>query len=158
MDETLIPNVFGTTELKLKTLLAFGRKKTFEMKKINTRIKDNAAKKRVESIIIICNDIFIELQNNPSAIKKLRRFFNYYLDSVVKIISKYESISNFKYDIENRDMILKKTMDSLNQICNSFESLLKSLKEADADDLDLEIQVMANSLNAEFLNKLEKSK
>ena len=82
-------------------------------------------------------------------IKRARQFVNYYLDSTVKIVTRYVELSNTQVITPETEKSLKKVEELMRTVKVSFEHQLQQLLEDDLLDLDTEVEVLKKTLKME---------
>ena len=96
--------------------------------------------------------LFEYVSKNPDKLPRVRRFMNYYLPTLEKLMNTYIELSNQKIKGEN----IKKTLTGIEGILDvikpAFENQLNSLYEDQAIDISSDITVLETMLEKEGLS------
>ena len=96
--------------------------------------------------------LFEYISKNPDKLPRVRRFMNYYLPTLEKLMNTYIELSNQKIKGEN----IKKTLTGIEEILDvikpAFENQLNSLYEDQAIDISSDITVLETMLEKEGLS------
>ena len=142
----------GVTAEQLKTVLKYGNDKIAELKKESSKISNPDVVKKVNDIIHVVNKIFKNFEKDPKDIKTARQFLAYYLDSTIKIVTKYAELSGNHPLSEEVKATMQKSENLLEKIRVAFEKQLNILLRDDLMDLDTEISLLENTLKSEGLD------
>jgi hypothetical protein len=112
-------------------------------------IKSNEAARKIQDICKVGIEIFDEVKKNPSDLRKIKTFINYYMDSTEKIINQYVDLSNRKEVTPDVKESLDKVEGLLDQIKETFDKQLSSLLEDDLLDLNVELEVLKKTMKHE---------
>jgi 5-bromo-4-chloroindolyl phosphate hydrolysis protein len=123
--------------------------KVREIRAMTMRIKDNRVAEEVRGICKAAQDIIENFRKDPKDIKRARQFVNYYLDSTVKIVTRYVELSNKQVITPDTEKSLKKVEELMQSVKLSFEKQLEMLLEDDLMDLDTEVEVLKKTLKME---------
>lgn len=98
------------------------------------------------------NTMFEYVSKNPNKLPKLRRFMNYYLPTLEKLMNTYLELSAQKIKGENITKTLNGIEGILEMIKPAFERMLNDLYEDRAIDISAEITVLESMLANEGLS------
>ncbi len=144
----------GVTDENLKEILKTGHEKQKKLQELRNKVTKLEIKEQVDKIIDVVNRIFDDLKHDPKDVKIARQFLNYYLDSTIKILKKYTELSAHSgLNSSEVSATLDKTEQLLNKIYTAFEAQLAKLLEDDAMDLDVEVELLEQTLKMEGLDK-----
>lgn len=147
------PKKIETTN-DLKAALAEGTKKLLDIKKFEKLIKKTSVVNVVKEIEDLVARILDDIQKDPeNDLKPARQFLTYYLDSTVTILNKYVELSAQDGDHENVRAALSRVETMLVTIRDAFEKQLGKLLTNDVMDLDMELSLLEQTINAEGLGK-----
>ncbi len=138
---------------KLDDTLKEGQMKLREMRSYTSKIRDYRVRKKANGVYQAASDIFENFKDDPRDIKKARQFLNYYFDSAITILKKYIELKDKKIDSPELEETLSKVESTLDTVKAAFELQLAKLQENDVMDLDIEIEVLKKTLQAEGLGK-----
>lgn len=130
-----------------------GRMKLREMRSYTSKIRDYKVRKKANGVYKAARDIFENFKHDPRDIKRARQFLNYYFDSAITILKKYIELKDKKIDSPELEDTLSKVESTLDTVKTAFEKQLAKLQENDVMDLDIEIEVLKKTLQAEGLGK-----
>ncbi|OHD56665.1 MAG: hypothetical protein A2Y33_13160 [Spirochaetes bacterium GWF1_51_8] len=113
------------------------------------RIKSQEVKDKIAAICEISGRIFDHLREDPSDLKRAKKFVLYYLDSTTTIVKKYADLS--RHTVQSADMTktLKRAETLLDTIREAFEKQLLSFLENDVMDLDVEVKTLESNIKME---------
>ncbi|MCI8386963.1 MAG: hypothetical protein HFE63_00655 [Clostridiales bacterium] len=117
-----------------------------ELYKIDPTVAD-----KLSDIREIMSTLFEYVSKNPDKLPKVRRFMNYYLPTLEKLMNTYIELSNQKVKGENINKTLSGITDILDTIKPAFERQLDNLYEDRAIDISADITVLENMLDSEGL-------
>ena len=99
----------------------------------------------------LMNTMFEYVSKNPDKLPKIRRFMNYYLPTLEKLMNTYLELSAEKVKGENITKTLNGIEGILDTIKPAFERMLNDLYEDRAIDISADITVLENMLESEGL-------
>jgi 5-bromo-4-chloroindolyl phosphate hydrolysis protein len=126
-------------------LIAEGNRRIAEILENAKRIKSQEIKDKIAAIVEISGRIFEDLRQDPSDVKKAKKFVLYYLDSTSIIVKKYADLSKYTYTNPEMNSTLKRAENLLDSIKEAFEKQLLALLENDVMDLDVEIKTLEST-------------
>lgn len=112
-------------------------------------VRNNDAAKKIQDICKVGIEIFDDIKKNPSDLRKIKTFINYYLDSTEKIINQYVDLSNRRDATPEVTESLEKVEGLLDEIKKTFDKQLASLLEDDLLDLNVELEVLKKTMKHE---------
>ncbi|MBQ8510283.1 MAG: 5-bromo-4-chloroindolyl phosphate hydrolysis family protein [Clostridia bacterium] len=101
----------------------------------------------------LMNTIFEYVSKNPDKLPRIRRFMNYYLPTLEKLMNTYIELSQQKIKGENITKTLQGIEGILDTIKPAFERQLDNLYEDQAIDISADITVLENMIDTEGLGK-----
>ncbi|NPV02972.1 MAG: hypothetical protein HPY53_16480 [Brevinematales bacterium] len=126
-------------------LIEEGNRRIAEILENAKRIKNQEIKDKIAAIVEVSGRIFDDLRQDPSDVKKAKKFVLYYLDSTSIIVKKYADLSKYTYRNKDMDDTLKRAETLLDSIKEAFEKQLLALLENDVMDLDVEIKTLEST-------------
>ena len=99
----------------------------------------------------LMNTMFDYVSKNPDKLPRIRRFLNYYLPTLEKLMNTYLELSSEKIKGENITKTLSGIEGILDTIKPAFERMLNDLYEDRAIDISSDITVLENMLENEGL-------
>ncbi len=111
----------------------------------NNRIRNLEFNTRIDRICDTARNIIDELEANPSAIRRTRKFLLIYLDSTNKVTTGYAN-THLQADIPELEQNFRNVLDSIEA---EFKAQKEKLLQEDLFDLDVQIDVLAKQLKHE---------
>lgn len=137
----------------LKIALSEGSKKLLDIKRFEKLIKKSSVVGVVKEIEDLVARILDDIQKDPeNDLRPARQFLTYYLDSTVTILNKYVELSA-QDDHDSVQAALARVEKMLVTIRDAFEKQLGKLLTNDVMDLDTELSLLEQTINAEGLGK-----
>jgi 5-bromo-4-chloroindolyl phosphate hydrolysis protein len=139
------------TEEELNRTLKQGYDHIKQLQYYETQVRDPEVKEKLDKITRSVRDIFVIFKKDPKDIKYARQFLSYYLDTTIKIVQKYTALSAQHVNSQQIKSTLLKAENMLDSIAVAFEKQKEKLLSDDVMDLDVEIQTLEKTFNAEDL-------
>lgn len=137
---------------EIDPIIEEGNRALSEMGRLYMSIKDPDIRKKINDVMHITDKMAQDAINDPSDIPKIKRFFNYFLPTTIKLLNTYDRMSAQGISGENLD----KSMQNINEMLDSaIEAYRKRLDELFADqalDIETDIDVMNTMLAREGLS------
>lgn len=105
----------------------------------------------------LMSTMFEYVSKHPDKLPRIRRFLNYYLPTLEKLMNTYLELSTEKIKGENIKKSLAGIEGILDTIKPAFERQLDNLYEDKAIDISSDITVLENMLDSEGLGKIHES-
>ena len=115
------------------------------------RIKNQSMVEKINRIDDTCSKILAFVSANPEAAKDLRKFMNYYLPTLLKLVDSYGTFEAQGIKGENITSAMQKTENVLDTMAKAFEKQLDALFGDTALDITTDISVMEGMLAQEGL-------
>jgi len=119
----------------------------FELRKIYDKIKNEMVRDNLKKIIVISDNIYKEVALNSEKLHKVRKFNNYYIITIQKILNQYIVLKENKIVTEEAKELCLKIESFIENASNSFKNIYNSLFDNEIIDIDAEIKVMMDELN-----------
>jgi len=139
----------GLTPEMVETFLTGSHEKLESLLKYKDLVKNDKIKHTIQEIIVVLKKILNDIEKDPANIKRTRRFLSYYLETTLKIITKYYELSKEEIVSDDLKKSLVKVESTLDSLKNTFVSYYKKLLDDDAMDLDAEIEVLEKTIKME---------
>lgn len=142
--------VEGVTDEELKSLIRDIKERTDTVRGYLAGIHDRSVTAMVTEILKKITQIVHKLKSDPRNVKISRRFFSYYLDTLIKILGKYTELES------NRDLgtevekSIDKVKGALVKIHEAFRGHHRRLLEGDMMSLDAEIALLEKTTSTEL--------
>jgi 5-bromo-4-chloroindolyl phosphate hydrolysis protein len=150
-DELVIGLGSPVTTEELNRTLKQGDDQIKQLQYYETQVTDRDVKEKLDRITGTVRDIFAIFKKDPKDIKYARQFLSYYLDTTIKIVKKYSELSAQRVNSPQMKMTLGKAENMLDSIAIAFDKQKEKLLSNDVMDLDVEIQTLEKTFNAEDL-------
>nr|HPJ38596.1 5-bromo-4-chloroindolyl phosphate hydrolysis family protein [Spirochaetota bacterium] len=148
-DDFDIPADAGISASEAKRVINESTKKVKEIRAMTMKVRNNQVAEEIRDICKSAMDIIENFKKDPKDIKKAKQFINYYLDSTVKIVTRYVELSETNNITPEIEKSLKKVEGILQTIKDSFEKQLEKLLQDDLLDLDVEVEVLERTMRLE---------
>ena len=122
-----------------EALLAQARSNLAQLRAMAARIRDPQIRAKCTPICDTAGKIIKALREQPEDIPTVRKFFNYYLPTLGKILTKYEYLERSHAPLEEMN---GKVSGYLDQIQSAMERQYANLFEDDLLDMTAEMQTM----------------
>ena len=122
-----------------------------EMARIYSSIKDSNIKAKINELMRITDKIAQDAAADPTDIPQIKRFFNYYLPTTIKLLNAYDRMSSQEIDGENIDKSLNNIDEMLDKAIIAYKKRLDTLFANQALDIETDIAVMNTLLEREGL-------
>ena len=126
-----------------------GKEKIRRIRDTGKAIKNEEARLSIEKICRVMDDIFDNFEKNPDDIRLARKFLDYYLDTVKRIVELYADLSGKEIYTGKEREVLAKAEKVLGQIEDTFHQQLGKLQEGDYLDLETELEVLETTMKME---------
>ncbi len=112
-----------------------------------TSIRAREAADRVLHLASLTREIFAAIESDPLRIDRVRRFLTYYLPRAAEIAEAYALLERSSALNTTR---LKATGELIDRLDVAFTHYAATLQDADLDNLDIELKLLKNSLDADL--------
>lgn len=116
-----------------------GRAKLIELRRIGMQIKHQTIRKENDEICDAANKIIGELKNHKESVPEIRRFLNYYLPTLGKILKNYEKLEDSGVVEEE---MTKNTIKCLVDIKSAMKKQYQNLFEKYVFDMTIEMEAL----------------
>lgn len=139
-------------ETELGKMLREGRQAIEEMKRLDASIAAPGISADIVRLEQVSGKIFQAVQDDPEKLPQIRRFMDYYLPTVLKLLKAYDRMSNAGVSGENISKSLIQIETMMRTIVIAFGKQLDSLYSADALDISADIRVLETMMAREGLS------
>ncbi|MEI6681532.1 MAG: 5-bromo-4-chloroindolyl phosphate hydrolysis family protein [Bacteroidota bacterium] len=141
----------GITAEKVETVLRESEEKIRELERLAKQIRNENIRARIYHIITVVKKIYENIRKDPEKMKIARQFLSYYFDTSINIVKKYSQLSLQDVQSPEISKALLKAEDMLTSIDTAFDKQLAKLLSNDVMDLDVEIETLEKTFQAEDL-------
>ncbi len=144
LDQGITPELYQST-------MKEGNEKIRALTDCAATIGNPDVRAKIARIIDVIRRIFANFEKDPKDIKQAKQFLSYYLDTSIKIVSKYRDLSVQNIRSPDIAATLAKAELMLDSIEKAFEKQQARLLRDDVLDLDTDIKTLEQTFNAEDL-------
>ncbi len=120
-----------------------------QIRDVNDRIPDAVMTQKIDTIENVTRLIFREIQKNPSKVKRIDRFLNYYLPTTMKLLESYAQLDKTGLESENVAESMASIEGAMDSIVDGFKNLLDSLYDTNVVDIKSDIDVMQQMMRSD---------
>ncbi|WP_155476339.1 5-bromo-4-chloroindolyl phosphate hydrolysis family protein [Heliobacterium mobile] len=135
----------------IEKTLKEGRQKVKTIGRLRFKIRSIPIWLKVSRLYKIAEQILAITTKDPKRIKKAQAFFNHYLDATITILEKYSLLANQPVTNHEIREAVEKTEAVLNDLRDAYEAELRQVLSNDVLDLDVEINVLKQTLDAKSI-------
>ncbi len=140
-----------TGDQELDAIIRSGRESIAAIRRLNDQIPDQDISDNLAALEDLTRKIFAQLESDKQHVKRCRQFLNYYLPTTIKLLERYVELQNQGLDSGNVREAMGRIAGMLYTIRQAFERQLDSLFAQDVVDINAEITVMEQMLQAQGL-------
>ena len=148
-----VPEMSGTQEAEMNTMVSEGMECIRRLRDLNDRISSEDISKRLFRLENLLKDIFDSICEHPEQMHRMHKLMDYYLPTTLKLVEAYEEfdrVSTPGEEIASAKSEIENTLDTINQ---AFKELLGSLFQDAAFDATTDAQVLKTMLAKEGLTR-----
>lgn len=123
------------------------------IKKTASALNDKMLSSNIYAICATLDKILSYIKDNPHQARQMRKFMQYYLPVLYKILIQYDEIENQQLTGEDSRQLLKNIADIVEKIKPAFDNKLNELYAGEVMDTDAEIKVLDTMLTSDGLLK-----
>ena len=132
-------------------LVQQGMKMLSDIREENARIPDETLSARIDELEDITRRIFSTVADKPEKAPQIRRFMEYYLPTVLKMLTNYRKLGERGVTGQNADKMKKTVEDAMNVVLGAFVKQHDQLYGSDALDVTAEAKVLETMLRQDGL-------
>ena len=130
-----------------------GKRAQAEMGRLYASIRDPGVKSRITELMRISDKIVEDAIHDPHDVPQIRKFFDYYLPTTIKLLNAYDRMSDQGVSGENITGTMQSIETMLDTAIDAFRRQLDSLFADQALDIETDIDVMNTMLRREGLTE-----
>lgn len=145
----------STGDSQLDAMLSQGKTFISDLMQMRQDISNRAIQTQIDRMIASSQKIFEQVQRSPQKLSSIRRFMNYYLPTITKLLQSYDNM-------ENQNMAAKSIHESMlgievvmGQAADAFDRQLENLFASDTIDIASEIKVLEHMIRRQGLFQSE---
>ncbi len=114
--------------------------------KLRNQLTKPQIKEKCTAMVNQIAKILKYLEKHPNKIGQNKKFFTYYLETILKIVNSYYDLSVQNVHTKEIEEVMGKAENSLDIINKSLDEQFSKMLQNDALDLDTEIDLLNNSI------------
>ena len=122
-----------------------------DIREENARIPDETLSARIDELEDITRRIFSTVADKPEKAPQIRRFMEYYLPTVLKMLTNYRKLGERGVTGQNADKMKKTVEDAMDVVLGAFVKQHDQLYGSDALDVTAEAKVLETMLRQDGL-------
>lgn len=132
-------------------MISEGQAYLTQIRAANDRIEEPVISGHISRLEEISRKIFEFIAANPRKVPEVRKFLNYYLPTVLKLLNSYDKLTKQSVQGENIVSTLKRIEEIMTTVVTAFEKQLDRLFQDEALDISTDITVLEGMLAQEGL-------
>ena len=117
----------------------------------NNQISDPALSKKIDQLESISNQIFLTVTDKPEKAPQIRRFMDYYLPTVLKMLTNYRKLDEREVTGENAEKTKKRVEEAMDIVLDAFRKQHDQLYQHDMLDVTTDISVLETLMKQDGL-------
>ena len=147
----IIEEPIDTGNEELDKVLQNGKKYLMQIKEANVAIKDEYISQQISRMEGTTERIFKYITKNPKEVPQIRKFMNYYLPTLLKLLNAYIRLSSEGGSGKNVSESMERIKNALSTIADAFDRQLDNLFMSEKLDISTDIKVLEGILAQEGL-------
>ena len=132
-------------------MIAEGKGYIAAIRQANKGIEDAGVSAQIDRLEEISSKIFKHIAENPRKATEIRKFLNYYLPTVLKLLNSYDKLAQQTVKGDNIKFTMKRIEEIMETVVKAFENQLDRLFQDEALDISTDITVLEGMLAQEGL-------
>lgn len=141
----------ATGDRELDEVIRQGRASIDAIRRLNEQIPDDDISKNLSALEDLTRKIFARLEADKQHLPRCRQFLNYYLPTTIELLERYVTLQNQGLDTGDVREAMGRIAGMLYTIREAFTRQLDSLFAQDVVDINAEITVMEQMMQAQGL-------
>ena len=117
----------------------------------NNQIPDPELTKKIDQLETISNQIFLTVTDKPEKAPQIRRFMDYYLPTVLKMLTNYRKLDEREVTGENAEKTKKRVEEAMDIVLDAFQKQHDQLYQRDMLDVTTDISVLETLMKQDGL-------
>ena len=126
-----------------------------QIREENAQIPDEGLSAKIDELESISRRIFTTVADKPEKAPQIRRFMEYYLPTVLKMLTNYRKLGERSVTGENADKMKKTVEDAMDVVLEAFEKQHDQLYKSDVLDVTSDVRVLETLLKQDGLLESE---
>ena len=132
-------------------LVRHGQEMIAQIRDENSQIPDPVLSKKIDELEAISNQIFLTVTDKPEKAPQIRRFMDYYLPTVLKMLTNYRKLGEREVTGENAEKTKKSVEDAMDIVLEAFKKQHDQLYQRDMLDVTTDISVLETLMKQDGL-------
>ena len=132
-------------------LVRHGQEMIAQIRDENSQIPDPVLSKKIDELESISNQIFLTVTDKPEKAPQIRRFMDYYLPTVLKMLTNYRKLGEREVTGENAEKTKKSVEDAMDIVLEAFTKQHDQLYQRDMLDVTTDISVLETLMKQDGL-------
>ena len=132
-------------------LVRHGQEMIAQIRDENSQIPDPVLSKKIDELEAISNQIFLTVTDKPEKAPQIRRFMDYYLPTVLKMLTNYRKLGEREVTGENAEKTKKSVEDAMDIVLEAFTKQHDQLYQRDMLDVTTDISVLETLMKQDGL-------
>ena len=132
-------------------LVRHGQEMIAKIRDENSQIPDPVLSKKIDELESISNQIFLTVTDKPEKAPQIRRFMDYYLPTVLKMLTNYRKLGEREVTGENAEKTKKSVEDAMDIVLEAFKKQHDQLYQRDMLDVTTDISVLETLMKQDGL-------
>ncbi len=132
-------------------LVRHGQEMIAQIRDENSQIPDPELSKKIDELESISNQIFLTVTDKPEKAPQIRRFMDYYLPTVLKMLTNYRKLGEREVTGENAEKTKKSVEDAMDIVLEAFTKQHDQLYQRDMLDVTTDISVLETLMKQDGL-------
>ena len=153
------PKEESTGNAELDKMIKDGRLAIAEMKRLDENIEDEKISADIRKLELVSQKIFDQVKADPAKLSQIRRFMDYYLPTIIKLLDAYAGFEDQNVDGENIRASKENIERMTETLSVAFEKQFDSLFLTETMDINAEIRTMDSLLRQDgYIGGMEMKK
>ena len=132
-------------------LVRHGQEMIAQIRDENSQIPDPELSKKIDELEAISNQIFLTVTDKPEKAPQIRRFMDYYLPTVLKMLTNYRKLGEREVTGENAEKTKKSVEGAMDIVLEAFKKQHDQLYQRDMLDVTTDISVLETLMKQDGL-------
>ena len=132
-------------------LVRHGQEMIAQIRDENSQIPDPVLSKKIDELEAISNQIFLTVTDKPEKAPQIRRFMDYYLPTVLKMLTNYRKLGEREVTGENAEKTKKSVEGAMDIVLEAFTKQHDQLYQRDMLDVTTDISVLETLMKQDGL-------
>ena len=136
---------------EVDAVIAEGKLANSELGRLYSSIRDDQIREKIRTLMQLLDKIVDDARHDPTDVPQIKRFFNYYPPTTIKLLNAYDRMSDQGIEGENITGTMTRIEEMLDTTVDVYKKQLDSLFANQALDIETDIAVMNAMLAREGL-------